>query len=44
MKLNPETDEWEETGDYYFSWLTLAGIIMLSVYSLPFLLRPLDFL
>jgi len=43
MKLNEETDEWEETGEHYFSWLTLAGIIMLSVYTLPFLLRPLDF-
>jgi cellulose synthase/poly-beta-1,6-N-acetylglucosamine synthase-like glycosyltransferase len=28
----------------HFSVLTLSGVIMLSVYILPLLLRPLDFL
>ena len=27
----------------YFSWLTLAGTVMLSVYLVPIVLRPLDF-
>lgn len=44
---DPETEEVQPyipTGEYYFNWLTLAGVIMLSVYTLPFLLRPIDFL
>merc|ERR1719266_10590 len=43
-ELDPEDNEWHETGEYYFSWLTLAGVIMLSVYLLPFLMRPVDFI
>lgn len=31
-------------GEYNFSWLVLAGTIMLAVYLIPFVLRPLDFL
>lgn len=36
--------DWIPTGEVHFSWLTLCGMIMLSVYLLPILLRPLDFL
>ena len=43
-ELDPEDKEWHETGEYHFSWLTLAGVIMLSVYLLPFLMRPVDFI
>ena len=32
------------TGETYFSWLCLAGILMLSIYCMPILMRPLDFL
>ena len=42
--FNRDTNEWIPTGEYFFSWLELAGVIMLSVYLLPFLLRPIDFI
>ena len=29
---------------YYFSPLVLAGVIMLSVYLVPIVMRPIDFL
>lgn len=32
------------TGETYFSLLVLAGVIMLSVYMLPFIMRPIDFI
>ena len=32
------------TGDSYLSFLCLAGILMLSIYCMPVLMRPLDFL
>ena len=35
------------TGFYpegHFSWLTMAGTIMLSIYIIPLLMRPVDFL
>ena len=41
---DPSTSEWYETGEYYFSYLVLAGVIMLSIYVIPMVLRPLDFL
>ena len=43
---NPGTCDWQDTDPYqtYFSTLTLAGAIMLSVYVLPMVMRPLDFL
>ena len=31
-------------GDYHFSWLVCAGVIMLAIYIVPFLFRPIDFL
>lgn len=35
--------EWEPVPDeYYFNILTLAGFIMLSMYILPMVLRPID--
>ena len=43
LEYNASSDTWEQTGYAYFSWLTLAGIIMLGVYLLPFVLRPIDF-
>ena len=33
---------WTGQGDHHFSWLVLAGVIMLAVYVVPFLLRPID--
>ena len=42
-KYNAKENTWHGTGNYYFSWLELAGVIMLGVYILPFLLRPIDF-
>ena len=35
---------WVPQGDYHFSYLVLAGVIMLAIYTIPFLLRPIDFL
>ena len=35
---------WTPMGDYHFSWLVLAGTIMLTIYLVPFILRPVDFL
>ena len=31
-------------GEYNFSILVLAGVIMLSIYVVPMILRPIDFL
>ena len=42
-KFNAGDNTWTDTGNYYFSWLELAGVIMLAVYLLPFILRPVDF-
>ena len=36
--------EWQGDGEYYFSPLVLAGVIMLGVYAIPMLLRPIDWL
>ena len=41
---DPDTREWNGTGEYYFSFLVLAGVVMLSVYIIPFVMRPVDFL
>lgn len=41
---NPYKGKWVPQGVYNFSILTLCGLIMLSVYLLPLVLRPLDFL
>ena len=36
---------WETVKDqYYFSILTLTGVIMMSVFAIPMILRPLDFI
>lgn len=43
-KYNLDKKEWEPQGEYHFSILTLCGVIMLSVYFVPFFLRPIDFL
>ena len=42
-EYHKDTKEWTETGDYYFSWLVLAGVIMFSIYAVPILMRPIDF-
>ena len=42
--FDPYTYVWTAMGDYHFSWLVLAGVIMLAIYTIPFLLRPIDFL
>ena len=41
---DPATFIWVGQGEYYFSWLVCAGVIMLAIYTIPFLLRPVDFL
>jgi chitin synthase len=41
---NEDTDVFEKTDTQYFSWLVCAGVITLSVYAMPFILRPIDFL
>lgn len=45
-EFDTKTEEWViVTGEGpYFSILTLSGVLMLSVYAIPFLLRPLDFI
>ena len=42
---NTESDDppYIETGETYFNWLLIAGIIMLSSYILPCIMRPIDF-
>ena len=40
---NPATKKLEPTGNAYFSLLTLSGCIMLGIYFLPMILRPIDF-
>ena len=43
-KYLPIDKEWIPTGDTNFSYLVLAGVIMLSIYLVPFIMRPIDFL
>ena len=44
-KYNPSTDDFDIVPDtYFFSYLVLAGIIMLSIYVVPMVMRPIDFL
>lgn len=42
-QYNVDTKLWEPLGIYNFSWLTLSGVIMLGVYLLPIVFRPIDF-
>ena len=35
---------WTGVDNYPFSYLVLAGTIMLSIYLVPMILRPIDFL
>ena len=41
---DPENCDFVAQEETYFSMLTVAGVIMLCVYALPFVMRPLDFL
>jgi len=43
-KYDPDTKHWNPTGETNFSWLVLAGIIMLGIYLVPIIMRPVDFL
>jgi len=43
-QYNPDTQQWTELPQQNFSWLTLAGVIMLSTYLVPFIMRPIDFI
>ena len=43
-KFNKDKWVWEGTGKHHFSYLVLSGVIMLSIYIIPFLMRPLDVL
>lgn len=42
--VNPRNGKVTYTGIYYTNWLVLATVVVLSVYIVPFVLRPLDFL
>jgi F0F1-type ATP synthase membrane subunit a len=44
LTFDPIKYVWTPQGDHHFSWLVLAGVIMLAIYTIPFLLRPIDFL
>ena len=44
LTREPGQITYKEVGDFHFSWLVLAGVIMLAIYTVPFLLRPIDFL
>lgn len=44
LKYNPGKNEYEPDGIYVFSWLTVAGVILLGVYLVPMVFRPIDFL
>ena len=39
-----EYPHWKPMGGKHFSPLVLAGVIMMSVFLIPMILRPLDFL
>lgn len=43
-KYNNNTKEWIPLDEHHFSLLVLAGVIMLSIYVVPMILRPIDFL
>ena len=43
-EFHPDDKEWYKTGNSYFSVLVLCGIIMLSLYAVPMIMRPVDFL
>ena len=43
-KWDPEKRKLETLDDTHFSILTLAGYIMLAIYFVPMILRPIDFL
>ena len=40
----PDGFGWEQQPDTHFSYLVLGGIIMLCVYLVPIVMRPIDFL
>jgi chitin synthase len=42
-ETTPNDPKLYETEDTYFSWLVFAGVVMCSVFLIPMLLRPLDF-
>lgn len=39
-----DTDQWKETDETHFSILTVCGTIMLCIYIVPMIMRPIDFL
>ena len=43
-KYDIDKKQWIPLGTHHFSILTLAGVIMLGVYTLPIILRPIDFM
>lgn len=43
LVYNPATGTYEPNGVIHFSWLTLAGVIMLCIYLIPIIFRPFDF-
>jgi hypothetical protein len=44
-QYNPTTEVWEDLDEPpHFSILTLSGTIMLSIYLIPIILRPVDFI
>ena len=43
-EYDSRTDEWNPQPETNFSLLVLAGVIMLCIYLIPMILRPVDFL
>ena len=43
-QYNTYTKEWMPLEETNFSYLVLAGVIMLSIYAVPIIMRPVDFL
>lgn len=42
--FDPYDNTWTQYPETHFSWLCLAGVIMLCIYLVPILFRPVDFL
>jgi len=40
---NTHSHKWIATGQIYLNWLVVAGTVVLLVYFVPFIYRPLDF-
>ena len=43
QKWNNDTKKWEGQGYHSFNFVTLTGVVMIGVYLIPMIFRPLDF-